>query len=127
VFGALDHLLHHQAFREVGVAVSADSVGGVESILFVAIKGEGLLAVVKAKHVGAVELGGGTDVDPALGILLSADYARTRIDVRPRLGKPAFNVIRGLFDLPEQGRKDLSPSGEQAGVRRRAVVLDGGM
>ena len=65
VLGALDDTPHYQSVGEVSVAVGAHSVGGVEAIVLVAIECKCLLAVVKANHVGAAQIGCGTDFDPA--------------------------------------------------------------
>ena len=65
-FGHSMMLALHQAVGEVGVAVRADAVGGVELARFVAVEREGLLSVVEADDVGGAQVGAAqTSIQPS--------------------------------------------------------------
>ena len=68
VLRAFDDAAFDEPVGEVGVAVGADAVGGVEFSLLVTDEGVGFLAMVEADDVGRTQIGGGTDFQPAFGV-----------------------------------------------------------
>jgi hypothetical protein len=68
VLRALDDLAHDEAVGEVGVAVRADPVSGMEGVVFRTIDGVGVLFVIEANDVTALDQRAITDMDPAFRI-----------------------------------------------------------
>ena len=125
VFGTLNDLSLYQALGEVGVAVGAHSVGGVEFAFFVAVKSIGLLAVIEADDVGVFEIGGGANFDPAFRVLPCMGGAKSFVRTDPWFGKPTFDMICRVLDLPENRGNDFPPGGKKARIRCGAIVLHG--
>src|ERR1035437_4354374 len=111
----------------MGVAMGADSVGGVEPVLLVAVKGISLLAMVEANNIAAPQVGGGANLYPARRVWLCMGDVTEFMQAGLGLGKPAFDVIPRILDLPEYGGNDLTPGGKETRIRHRAVVLHHGM
>ena len=106
---ALDGARDDQTVGKVVVAVGADAVGGVQTVLFVADQGEGFFAVVEAQYILAGKIGGGADFDPAVGIGLCFDAFDHLGTEFLRLGQFAFHMIPRIIQLPDERRQDLPP------------------
>ena len=104
MLGAFDLLVFHQAVGEMDIAVRAQSIRGIEFAFVVSVNGIGLLAVIKALDIGSAEIGGGTNTNPTLRIRYRRRTSRrASLSARLWLRELAFYVIRGIFDLPENG------------------------
>ncbi len=127
VLGALNGLADHDAVGEVGVAVGADTVGGVEPALRVADQREGLLAVVESQDVVGTEIGRRADFEPAVLVRIgfgAVPLVTDRFRGRRQLD---FHMVGGVFDLLQNGGDDFFPAFEQAVVGLRHVVFDQGV
>src|SRR5580658_10368526 len=109
VLGTLDHIPHNEAVREVRITVGADSVRRVEPLLIVAVESVSSLAMIEANYVAASQIGAGADFDPAFCIDMSLGGADTCIHAGLGRGKLAPDMKRGIPDLPEQCRSNLTP------------------
>ena len=125
MLGAFDLLVFNQAVSQMDIPVSAQSVRGIEFPFVVTVNGIGLLAVIKALDVRKSEIGGRANTDPTPRIGYGDGLVGAFIESRFWFWKLALNVIRRIFDLPENGGHDFAPGCEEAWIRRGAVILHG--
>ena len=105
VLGAFDERARNKAVGQVGVAVGADAVGGVEIAVGGAVDGVGLVFVVEADDVFFPQEAAGADLDPAVhGLALGGENVRSGGASR---GCSAWAAPVGY------SRRGLSPAGER--------------
>src|SRR5262245_29505959 len=68
VLWTLDECAFHEPRGEMCIAVSAKPVGCVKVAVGIPIECVGLPAMVQTNDVFAIEVGGGADLDPTLGV-----------------------------------------------------------
>ena len=124
MFRALDGAADDDAGCQMIVAMGANAVHGEERAVGIAVKRVGFTTMVKTKDIRFAQIGRRADFDPPLGIgrgVCGADAFRCP---RARRRQLAFDVVGGIFHLPENGGKDLAPGGKNRGIGRRTVGFD---
>ena len=99
VLRALDDFTFDQAFAEVGIAVGADAVGGVELARVIAVKCEGLFNMIKTDHIFIAQIGSRTDFDPTVTVGSGGGVWDALVDTFFGRRQFAFNVMRRIFNL----------------------------
>lgn len=127
VLGAFDDLAFDESVGEVGIAVSANTIGGVQGALGIANEGVGFVIVIEADDIFGAEVRGVADIEPAIGIGLRIGCEGGIIGLGAWWRELTFDVESGIFDLLGDGGENFLPARPEAGIRGGAIVLDGGV
>ena len=108
VLGAFDERARNKTVGQMGVAVGADAVGGVEVAVGRAVDGVGLAFMVEADDVFFPQEAAGADFDPAVDRpALGGENVRSgrRIAADARRGQLPLDVVGGVLRSAGRGRE----------------------
>lgn len=107
----------------MGVAVRTNSIGGEERSGCVPIKSVRFSAMIKPQGIRRSEIDRGADFDPTIIRLRRSNRWRSESPCGQGRGQFSSDVIGGVQTLPEGGRNDFAPGGEQSRIGLGHVAL----